>query len=382
MSESVEKNQVDIFNFLRVFALFCVLMPHSKMIISGVYSPVISNYDWGWIFHTPAWSAMGMFFLLSGYLIGKGFYNGKYKTDKHGILSFYYTRIIRIVPMYLLFILFVFLFINPQWFLADGAQALPRLLTFTYNGNIGIAGIGALWFISTIFQLYLLTPFVYKFVLKKFEKYNILLIFLLLVFGLLYRFVIKYIGLDWHSFTYTSFLGNVDYFFAGMLMNSVTQKSGDNSFKRFLRPVSLILLFLFTISMIMYSLVNNFIMYKYLAPTIITVIFLVIFYAWDYEGRVRCAKLTIKNIIKNPLRIIEYLSILSFGIYLYHSNFFSIAPTILLNTDMLNGKIHVGGQDMIFIYGFSAIILILWCSVLYFIIEKPISLKYRKEAER
>jgi len=123
-------------------------------------------------------------------------------------------------------------------------------------------------------------------------------------------------------------------------------------------------------------------MYKYLAPTIITVIFLVIFYAWDYEGRERCAKLTTKNIIKNPLRIIDYLSVLSFGIYLYHSNLFLIAPTILLNTDMLNGRVHIGGQDMIFIYGFSAIILILWCSVLYFIIEKPISLKYRKEAER
>ncbi|MGN0018837.1 MAG: hypothetical protein ACI37S_07345 [Candidatus Gastranaerophilaceae bacterium] len=42
-------------------------------------------------------------FLFIRYLLGKGFYNGKYKTNKNGIIGFYISRFVRIVPMYLLF---------------------------------------------------------------------------------------------------------------------------------------------------------------------------------------------------------------------------------------------------------------------------------------
>lgn len=137
--------EIDIFNFIRGLALLCVIGLH---IISVIY-PIYSQIHYSKIYHTPAWMSMWIFFCLSGYLLGKGFYNNKYKTDKNGILAFYTSRFIRIVPMYFLFLFILFLFYKPIWFVNHPIDVL-QLLTFTYNGHKSITGIGATWFISTI----------------------------------------------------------------------------------------------------------------------------------------------------------------------------------------------------------------------------------------
>ena len=108
----VEKNRVDIFNFLRAYALLCVMGIHSMIVINSICPKMTTT--WNWYIFTPAWVAMGMFYILSGYLLGKGFYSNKYKTDINGIISFYITRLIRILPMYLFFILTMFIFVVPD----------------------------------------------------------------------------------------------------------------------------------------------------------------------------------------------------------------------------------------------------------------------------
>lgn len=60
--------QFDIFNFLREVALLCVIGLHTVCVISAVYPEIPHS----WLFNTPAWLAMWIFFFLSGYLLGKG----------------------------------------------------------------------------------------------------------------------------------------------------------------------------------------------------------------------------------------------------------------------------------------------------------------------
>ena len=374
--ERLYKNRIDIFNFLRAFAFFCVFITHSRIVISANLPAFNNPQAWNWLAYTPAWSAMGMFFLISGYLIGKGFYNEKYECDAKGIISFYITRLIRILPMYLFFLFVVFLFINPDWFFINNLTAIIPLFTFTYNGIPGIDGVGALWFVSTILQLYLLTPLVYKFIFSKLGKFNKLALLLILVGGLAYRLVAQHMHLDWYTQIYVPSWANLDYFFAGMLLNSFTKNSLDNLLKKWLRPLSILLLILVVGHLMTLYYHNHYTFLMYYAPTLIILIFSVIFYAWDSKDRILSEKLNFTNFIKNPLRIVDCIGILSFGAYLYHSNFLSIMPKLLNNQNVFSAPVS-NGLALIYIYSFTLIILFVWTAVLYFCIEKPANM-YRK----
>ncbi len=320
-------SQMDIFNFLRGIALLCVLGIHTVCVIFTTYPEI----HYSTLFHTPAAMSMWMFFFLSGYLLGKGFYNGKYKTNKNGIIGFYISRFVRIVPMYLLFIFILFLFYNPMWFLTH-PKAVLRLLTFTYNGinPSGITGIGALWFVSTIVQLYIFAPFVYKFILSKFNNKSNKLIFWgvvsVVVLGLSYRLIINFLKLSYADHCFSCSFANMDLFFGGMLLNAITMNSKDNKFKQVLRPISLITLFTLIILYI-YD-IYSFWVYSWICPTFILVSMLLIAYSFDFADKKMPAPITIVGILKNPLRIIEYLGIISFTFYLYHSNIIEISMKI------------------------------------------------------
>lgn len=162
--EKIYKNKVDIFNFLRVFALFSVLGTHSRISISSFFPQFNVYTSFPMFTYTLAWTAMGMFFILSGYLLGKGFFDGKYKADIKGMVSFWITRLLRILPMYLFFIIVLAFFAEPEVFWKENYKILVPLLTFTLNGvtEPSTEYFGATWFISTIMQLYLLTPVFYK----------------------------------------------------------------------------------------------------------------------------------------------------------------------------------------------------------------------------
>lgn len=210
MKRNDEQNNIDIFNILRAIAVLCVFIMHAVITIKTVANSAVIP----WFLYTPAWGAMWIFYFLSGYLIGKGFYKGKYKTDIKGIKNFYISRLIRIVPPYLFFLLICFIFINPQWFI-NNTKILFHLLTFTYNGSMGIVGIGATWFISTIIQLYLLAPLGYRFIISKIKNVKFAF-FVILSLGVIIRFIEYDLHLSPFLVTITSPISNLDLFFGGI----------------------------------------------------------------------------------------------------------------------------------------------------------------------
>ena len=93
----MEKEKYDRLNLLRIIAFLIVFLLHAKIFIPVEW---FDNVKISWILFTPAWAGVWIFFVLSGYGIGSGFYSGKYQMTKHGILKFYYSRLLKILPLY------------------------------------------------------------------------------------------------------------------------------------------------------------------------------------------------------------------------------------------------------------------------------------------
>lgn len=375
-SDITMKNKPDIFNILRVIALFSVLGIHSKIVISEV-NPAV---NFPWYIYTPAWGAMWMFFTLSGYLLGKGFYNGKYRTETlEGVKQFYISRFIRIALPYYLFLFLIFCFVNPVWFCTIDFKYVLKLLTFTYNGdgNPGIPGVGATWFVSTIFQFYLLAPFVYEFLLKRLDKRMSFLFFWgLVVCGALIRYCGNKLGFPFGDI-YTLAVTNLDCFFGGMIFNAFTKQSDETKIKKILQPLSVLVILSFIgVNAWFYAHNMHMQMYMYRYPTVYILLFCLCFYAFDTKNRTISSDLTFSAVVHNPFRIFDCIAKISFGMYLYHSNLFSVVPKILNASKKTNSSYY-----LIISVSLGVVICIIAATVQYFAIEKPCN-KFRKREEK
>jgi len=88
---------VDPLLSLRGFACLMVVMAHSIPPKSTIY---YHNYDLTWLIFSAGGVAVRIFFCLSGYLIGKAFYNQRYTTQLKGLINFWRNRALRIFPLY------------------------------------------------------------------------------------------------------------------------------------------------------------------------------------------------------------------------------------------------------------------------------------------
>lgn len=175
----------------------------------------------------PAWAGVWIFFLLSGYSIGYGFFINRYNLyDASGKLSlrkvgdFYARRFLKIAPLYYLYCGF-FEIVSGQRYLWENPIVLIRMLTFTYNGAPGINGLGHLWYISSAMQLYLIMPAVYLLIrnlpIKTTECLSLAAIFI----GGGVRVCLSVAGADWYTAIYTNALANIDLIFIGMTVAKI-----------------------------------------------------------------------------------------------------------------------------------------------------------------
>lgn len=357
-------NNIDIFFFLRAIAILCIFYSHSWNIMHVTHKDIIFSSG----LQTPAWGGIWILFVLSGYLIGKGFYNQKYKTDIKGIFVFWLNRIVRIVPMYFFLLLIIFLFIDPNFFISNNLKILIPLLTFTYNGGKDVpsmAGVGATWFISTLMQLYFLAPLFYKFIFSKIKNHQNIILFFIILLGLGIRLLENLFHLDWYQWTYVLSLSNLDLFFAGFFLNSITQKSGFNKFKLILKPISIFALFTAIGANALCIYYGKLWFYKYIFASIYLVITLIIIYACDYTNKAPNCALSLKAVIKNPSRLVEGFGIISFTFYLFHSNLLTIFSNLLTNHSP--NIIFWGTIMLVFV------VTTLWSIIIYYAIEKPIN---------
>lgn len=213
---------------LRAFAFFVVFMGHYFVSVSPVHNlqALLVTSNFVPLLAPPPWVGVWIFFTLSGYLMGKGFFTGRYALDDHGIWLFLRNRALRIVPVYVVAVLIVSALQYPQIFQPENLWMLIRIFAFDYNAAFAINPIGALWSVSTEVQFYLIAPFLAWMILKADARFGaarwwLPALVVIVGFGVRLAFL-RATGRTINN----PVLGNLDLFVGGMLLSLLLSGKG------------------------------------------------------------------------------------------------------------------------------------------------------------
>ena len=331
----LENNSIDMLNFLRVAATVFVFVLHGRSYVEGV-----DNGFWLFAMLTnfTAWAGVWILFFLSGYLLQKGFLKSRYPIYENGklrpkaLLSFYVKRFMKIAPAYYIYLLLFVVIRGDDYFFSSPLTAL-KILTFTFNGTGGISGIGHLWYISVAMWFYVLAPFFYHVISKIKSTKGLSVSFAVLTcVGLIIRIVLSYTELSWYDYTYTFLPCNIDLFCGGMLACSLTERISaarkDGKF-RTLKLTSLLAfasVFVFNTYVYWKEIYH---VYQNIMPTVYIISCAFLLWIFDSELCSR-PKPTLSAIKKNPLRLIDRFSPITYAFYIFHIVVFKYVTAVLM----------------------------------------------------
>ncbi|MFB2936276.1 acyltransferase family protein [Aerosakkonemataceae cyanobacterium BLCC-F154] len=326
--------KIDPLLSLRGFACLMVLIAHSIPPKSTIF---YQNYDLTWLIFSPGGVAVRIFFCLSGYLIGKAFYNQRYTTQLTGLMNFWRNRALRILPVYYVFVIILGLIFYPQIWQPENRQYLLRILTFTYDHTLPVDFHGAFWYISTEVQFYLVIPFIYIFLRDRLPKLKQIFIaffsLTLLSFCLrllIWIFIINQTSLpqqqtnNFISYIYIPLITNLDSFLCGFLVNAIIIKQKakppiNQPKKTFISQPKLallviLLLYLFTAY---YKYYHQFHL-LFIAPTITALLTSTFLYLIESDPYPKSYQFPQKSPWEIPFIILGYFGNFSYGIYIWH----------------------------------------------------------------
>lgn len=325
---------VDPLLSLRGFACLMVIMAHSAPPKSTIY---FHNYDLTWLIFTPGGVAVRIFFCLSGYLIGKAFYNQRYSTQGNGILNFWRNRALRIFPLYYFAVIILGLIFYPQIWLPENRQYLLRILTFTYDHTLPVDFHGAFWYLSTEVQFYLVIPFIYIYLRDRLTKLNQLItIFFSLIFLsfclriLIWAFIATQTSLpqqqmnSFISYIYIPLITNLDSFICGFLVNAIIIKQKaeqpikqpNNTLISKTKIAFILILFLYVFTA--YCKYYHQLELLLIAPTITALLTSTFLYLIESDPYPKSYHFPQKSFWELPFITLGYLGNLSYGIYVWH----------------------------------------------------------------
>lgn len=340
------KYQPDVLNVLRVIATLCVFLLHGNSYIPDIYE---SRSPLTFILAFPAWAGVWIFLFLSGYLFGFGAERGRYPFSDSlkikDVLKFYLHRFLRIAPIYYTYIAF-FEFFTDNNFIFDNPITFLKILTFTFNGEGGISGVGHLWYISLSMQMYLFMPFIY-FILNKIKnKYLICGSFAFFALAGLGMRLLRY-PLPWYSGVYTHWLCNLDFIICGILA-AIIAKRYFGKYKpsvAFKLTASLLLAALIIGNCWLYyndTLPQMMFIYRYLLPTAYIICCSFMLFAFNLkENKVK--KAGVLNRIRAATNFCtNYFANNSFAFYVFHISTFILLERTLQTLDWyINSSFYI-----------------------------------------
>lgn len=247
MMNNSPSKPIDFILILRGLLACAVVIFHVHIFIFGEIKP-ITPLTVPWFLIPSGRFTVWCFFLLSGYLMGKGFYSGRYQLTVENIQKFYVNRALRIVPLYTIVciasLLIHGLYLNPSDIQAHWVQLIVKLITFQYNPLVERFLFNApLWSIATEVQFYCWVPVWYMILNTGYQHWQqktkhsfpVWLLVLLIIglgtilnMGLLQqeiRPLAKQLGAQqlafetWHAVLYFPLLTNIWIFITGMFIN-------------------------------------------------------------------------------------------------------------------------------------------------------------------
>ncbi|MCP6760894.1 MAG: acyltransferase [Fischerella sp. CENA71] len=397
-------NRLDVLLALRGFACLMVVIIHCAPPRNAL---IYQNYDLSWLIFSHGAVAVWIFFCLSGYLMGKAFYTERYSSDVTGVINFWRNRVLRIFPLYYFAVLILSIFVYPDVLKFENWGYLLRVCTFTYHPYVSsqpIAFNDVFWSLSTEVQFYIFVPFIYnlsKFIIFKQKQ---LITAAILITSI--TFFIK--TLFWLSFShhinhqmgyafkywYTPIFNNLDVFLSGFLVNPLIKYYKSKSFtienkinfKRFINKkhtamLLMILLYLFTAHHLYHQelwglpnrpggwrTITTIFIFQPLTA-IITSFFIFAFESDNYHIYTKNENLSFAAILKNPLRILEVLGNLSYGVYIWHM------PILLRIYAIFSSDIPI--EAFYNRLAATLILSVILATVTYYLVELPMT-KFKK----
>jgi peptidoglycan/LPS O-acetylase OafA/YrhL len=209
---------------LRAFAFILVLSGH---VFAILYRPAqaiesVKTHGYAWMAMGSPWAGVWVFFVLSGYLMGKGFYSGRYQLTKGSVWDFYRRRLLRIAPIYYFALLVVAIFTAPEIMTLSNFWQVIALAVFSQQSSTGAPVIGALWSIQTEMAFYAMVPLLFMMLEWTTRRMNPLALLVVIVgLGIVYKCSVMAgtHGAGWTLRAYVPLIANIDLFLVGMLAN-------------------------------------------------------------------------------------------------------------------------------------------------------------------
>jgi peptidoglycan/LPS O-acetylase OafA/YrhL len=326
------KNKVDKLNLLRLIAFSLIFFLHAKIFIPDWYT---HGMPCAFLVNTPAWAGSWIFFILSGYGVGIGFFSGKYELSFDGISSFYMKRLSSILPLYWFWIIFISVFVKPEILIPSVEHFiyLLKLLFFNYQEDFFHIEYGVAWYLTTLIRLYLVAPlgaYLIRSLVKSRKAFWVTLILLTGIMMALRLGMLYYYNTPdeatWSRYIYKPFYFNFDLFFGGMILSHIKCQRHSKSLPLIFKPIvvgSLLVLIVYNSFIHYYSKYfeyNLMWIYQYILPTVYLLVVLAWIYLFDVSKSYVQTQLSWDQIKRNPVRIIDCFNRIQYPIYLFHAS--------------------------------------------------------------
>jgi peptidoglycan/LPS O-acetylase OafA/YrhL len=392
------QNRLDPLLVLRGLACLMVTTIHCNPQRKSI---LFHDLDLSWLWFSNGLVAVWIFFCLSGYLMGKAFYTGRYRLTRQGVFTFWRNRALRILPLYYFVVFMLAVLVYPDILRFENWGHLVHIITFTYPGILQPALLFdiVLWSLSTEIQFYLIVPFIYA-GLRRLQQSK-LTVLTTMGLSILTVFAIKL--LIWlplrneitndmyyaFRYWYTPLINNLDLFLVGFLVNpliqiqqSVTPEAPSPWYKKFKLPThtSLAIATTLLIALYLFSAHHFYSQELFGLPgrpggyrTTTTIFALqpitaivIAFFIWAFESStysIKRSPLSFETILENPLRATEILGHLSYGIYLWHFPiYWQIVP-------LISTKVPI--ESFYISLTLTLILSTIMAALTYYLVERP-----------
>ena len=215
---------------VRALAIICVLLGHWFAVTFPPFDLVSKVNSGGlvWVLTGAANAGVWIFFSLSGYLMGKGFFTNRYGYDGRGVFHYFVGRFFKIYPIYIISVTIVGILNNPEIFNFKNLQYLDNFFSIIFFDMPRLGPIGALWSITTEVQFYCLVPplcFYAARFLSTSKRCYIFIGLVFITFPLIKFFLLKKYGMSiWIDYIYFPVLANLDCFLIGTVSSLLINK--------------------------------------------------------------------------------------------------------------------------------------------------------------
>jgi len=340
---------------VRAIAITLVIIWHYFYQLTGDYSEGPMKYikfitSW-------TWSGVDLFFILSGFLIGRILINNK--GSENYFKTFYLKRIFRIFPAYYLVLFVYIIFIltgisaNFPWLFENQFSVLPYFL-FLQNFWMVIYGFGSHWLVVTWTlaveeQFYLLLPLLIYFVrLKSLPK--------ILITGVILAPVIRALYVEG---AYVLLPTRMDSLLSGVLiayfyLNGSLIKFFSGKQKYLIAVLVALFIFIFNYKRLDYLRFGG----VYIQAL------LVFFYSMSLVFLLTNTNKFLQSLFSNS--IMSFIAKISYMLYLTHQIFSGLLHQLILNQSP-----QLNNYNDIAVTLLSLIVTIVFCTVSYKLLESP-----------